>query len=423
MARPNMPRRLRALVAGLAVALFLVVSAVALAAVADGSQDLGGGYMPARLIVDLFAGAGGWDEGLRTLGHRALGVELDPIACESAEAAGHGRLRADLALLDPARFAPVRGLIASPPCQAYSSAGTGAGRFDKAQVIACARELAAGRDTRGRRSRRCRAPGSLLTVEPLRWALALRPRWLAFEQVPAVLELWSLFAELLEPHGYRSAAGLLSAERYGVPQVRRRAFLIASLDGEVSLPEPSHRSHNPRRRHVTEQEARLPEPVGTARALGLPGTGALITNRHGYGERPWQGRRPLSAPSYTVLSSSYEWRIESRAGSGPRAPRRRGSRAPAECRRHEEARRPASNAETRRRPTRSERVRLAPAQAAVLQGFRHDHPFRGSRAARFLQIANAVPPPLGAAVLREAMRPSERGRGPSPAGAGRGRRA
>jgi DNA (cytosine-5)-methyltransferase 1 len=290
-------------------------------------------------------------------------------------------------------------------------------------VIACARDLASGRDTRESRARRCRAPGSLLTVEPLRWALALRPRWLAFEQVPAVLELWSLFADLLEPRGYRSATGLLSAERYGVPQVRKRAFLIASLDGEVSLPEPSHRSYHPRRRQVPEEEAGLPEPVGTAQALGLSLDGALVTNRHGYGERPWQGRRPLSAPSYTVLSSSYEWRIESRPGSGPGASQRRGSRAPAACKRHEEARRPSSNAEARRRPARPRRVRLAPGQAAVLQGFRHDHPFRGSRAARFLQIANAVPPPLGAAVLAEAMRPSERGRRSLAAGVGSGRRA
>ncbi|MFT3863998.1 MAG: DNA cytosine methyltransferase [Solirubrobacterales bacterium] len=379
--------------------------------------------MPRRLILDLFAGAGGWDEGLRRLGHEALGIELDPTACESAEAAGHERLRADLAALDPAELAPVWGLIASPPCQAWSSAGTGAGRLDRRQVIACARELAAGRDTRERRSRRCRASGSLLTVEPLRWALALRPRWLAFEQVPAVAELWRLFAGLLEPHGYRSATGLLSAERYGVPQVRRRAFLVASLDGEVSLPAPTHRSYSPRRHHVPEAEAGLPEPVGTARALGLPESGALVTNRHGYGERPWQGRRPLSAPSFTILSSSYEWRIEGRPAPGADARRRRGSWAPAECRRSAESRRPATNAQTRRLPARSRRVRLAPEQAAVLQGFRHDHPFRGSRAARFLQIGNAVPPPLGAAVLAEAMRPSPRDPGRAAVPAGRGRRA
>ncbi len=82
----------------------------------------------------------------------------------------------------------------------------------------------------------CADPRSLLTVEPLRYALALKPRWIALEQVPAVLELWTIFAGLLAAEGYHTAAGVLSAERYGVPQTRKRAFLIASLDGPVELP-------------------------------------------------------------------------------------------------------------------------------------------------------------------------------------------
>jgi DNA (cytosine-5)-methyltransferase 1 len=334
-------------------------------------------------------------------------------------------------------------LIASPPCQAYSSAGRGAGRVDKTQVIRCAHDLAAGRDTRELRRRRCRDAGSLLTVEPLRWALALRPRWLAFEQVPAVLELWQLFAELLEAEGYNCAAGLLSAERYGVPQVRKRAFLVASLDGEVSLPTPTHRSYSPRRREVPETELELPEPVSMAKALGWAEPAALVTNRHGYGARPEQGRRPLSLPSYTILSSSYEWKIERLApgGSPRRRAKRREQRPPAACEQHGERRRQSEDAEARqvdwphRRPAttllgdpritapgswprcgrraelvRSRPVRVTPEQAAVLQGFRHDYPFHGSRAARFLQIGNAVCPPVAAAVLREAMRPSLRRR-------------
>ena len=140
--------------------------------------------------------------------------------------------------LDPTAFAPLWGLIASPPCQAWSIAGKRLGRQDRPEVIACARELAAGVDSRERRLRACADERSLLTVEPLRWALALRPRWIALEQVPAVLGLWELFAELLVRHGYHCATGILSAERFGVPQVRKRAFLIASLDG-AGLASPS----------------------------------------------------------------------------------------------------------------------------------------------------------------------------------------
>ena len=131
-------------------------------------------------IVDLFAGAGGWDEGLHELGYTAVGIDVDRWACATARAAGHERIEADIAALDPEDFAPVWGLIGSPPCQASSTAGKGLGRFDKERVTSCEHELAAGHDTRAEHLAACRDPRSLLTVEPLRWAVALDPagsRW------------------------------------------------------------------------------------------------------------------------------------------------------------------------------------------------------------------------------------------------------
>jgi DNA (cytosine-5)-methyltransferase 1 len=107
-------------------------------------------------VLDLFAGAGGWEEGLRPLGISALGIEWERWACATAQAAGHARLQADLSTLDPQDFAPVWGLVGSPPCQAYSTAGKGLGAFDKPLVIACAHELAAGNDTRAARLAECR---------------------------------------------------------------------------------------------------------------------------------------------------------------------------------------------------------------------------------------------------------------------------
>jgi DNA (cytosine-5)-methyltransferase 1 len=202
------------------------------------------------------------------LGLSALGIETEPNACATARAAGHDCLQADVSVLDPLQFKPVWGLIGSAPCQAYSSAGKGLGRADKPLVIACAHELAAGNDTRAARLAECQDPRSLLTVEPLRYALALKPRWVALEQVPAVLELWTIFAGLLSVHGYETAAGVLSAERYGVPQTRKRAFLIASLDGPVTLPAPTHRSYNPRRKSIPDEEAALLPWVSMAEALG-----------------------------------------------------------------------------------------------------------------------------------------------------------
>ncbi len=73
-------------------------------------------------IIDLFAGAGGWAEGLRMLGLNALGIELDKWACATSTAAGHEVLQADLAALDPQEFSPVWGLVGSPPCRAMLKA-------------------------------------------------------------------------------------------------------------------------------------------------------------------------------------------------------------------------------------------------------------------------------------------------------------
>jgi DNA (cytosine-5)-methyltransferase 1 len=249
------------------------------------------------------------------LGLNALGVETEPWACATAQAAGHERLQANVAALDPLALGPVWGLVGSPPCQAYSTAGKGLGKADKPIVIACAHELAAGNDSRRAWAEGCRDPRSLLTVEPLRYALALKPRWVALEQVPAVLELWSLFASLLANHGYHTATGILSAERYGVPQTRKRAFLIASLEAPVTLPAPTHRSYSPRRRETPAEELPLLPWVSMADALGWSAEISVYTNNQtGGGRRPRGLRRPACAPAHTLDTAAGSWTHDHDAG-------------------------------------------------------------------------------------------------------------
>lgn len=404
---------------------------------------------PKGRIVDLFAGAGGWDEGLRELGHEALGIEFDKLACATGEAAGHPRLLADVAALDPQQFGPLWGLIGSPPCQAYSNAGKKLGLDDKQHVIACAHELAAGNDSRAEHAERCKDRRSLLTVEPLRWALALKPRWIALEQVPPVLELWTIFASLLALHGYQAVAGVLSAEQYGVPQTRRRAFLIASLDGPVRLPEPTHRSYNPRKPcEVREHERHLRPWVSMGDALGWRRPGVTYTNNQTCsGRRPKGLRRPTSCPARTLDTCSGSWTIEPIRdattvpdGLDPRqgAAKVRPLDVPAftlisSGLAHGQPnwvhRRPATTILGDRRvqapghkrnaadpPGRYQgrngagAARVTVEQATILQGFRRGYPWQGSRYQQFRQIGNAVCPPMGRVVLNEAIRPSRDGR-------------
>lgn len=183
-------------------------------------------------VVDLCAGVG-WAEGLSKLGVPEVGIELNDAACATRLAAGHDTIRGDIARLDPADFAGAFGLIASPPCQSFSTAGDGDGYED---------------------------PRGALVWEPLRWASVIRPEWIVLEQVQTVLPAWQVLAEAFRLLGYRIWTGTLDAANYGLPQNRRRAILIASRIGAALPPQPTH----------AEGASLLYEPwVSMADALGL----------------------------------------------------------------------------------------------------------------------------------------------------------
>ena len=165
------------------------------------------------MILDLFAGPGGWDEGLRLLGRSdVVGVEMDRATCETREAAGHPTISCDVRTLDPADFYGYEGLIASPPCQSFSAAGLQRGLGD----------------LRGQ-----------LVYEVIRFAETMRPQWIACEEVKEVLPIWRAFASKLRTLGYCTWSGLLNAADFGVPQSRTRAFLLASRR-PFTPPAPTH---------------------------------------------------------------------------------------------------------------------------------------------------------------------------------------
>ena len=198
------------------------------------------------IAVDLFAGPGGWDVAAASLGIDALGIEWDAAACRVREAAGHRTLQADVADLDPHDF-PCDLLIASPPCTAFSMAGKGEGRKVLDELVGAMYDLGKSEanswQTHGPYPLSTDDETARLVLEPLRWALAIRPRMVACEQVPPVLPLWEAMAQVLRAEGYHAWTGILSAERFGVPQTRKRAFLIASLDGPVGEPLATHQRY------------------------------------------------------------------------------------------------------------------------------------------------------------------------------------
>lgn len=342
------------------------------------------------MILDLFAGPGGWSEGLRLIGMSDVGIEWDAAACKTRAAAGHRTIRADVAQYPTEVFAgKVTGLIASPPCQDFSLAGKQAGRTGE--------------------------KGQLIDTVPV-WVDALRPRWVACEQVPPALEVWEEFARLFRSWGYSAWVGVLNAADYGVPQTRKRAFLLASLDGPALPPEPTHaKSPAPGLFGTREPWVTMAQALGWDEAdVVRPARGEGMIEHHG--DRP---DHPADEPAPTVISKSRSWsRFVSAGVTGEGRPKDPQTQ-PADTLTGKGTaywcyERPATTVVGSFRPdivsapgyrTEVSRqdaeggVRVTVAEGGVLQSFPADYPWQGSRSKQYQQVGNAVPPLLAAHVI------------------------
>jgi DNA (cytosine-5)-methyltransferase 1 len=323
------------------------------------------------IVVERFAGPGGWDTGLRPLGLAPVGIEWNEQACATAIAAGHARLLADVSELDPFSFGRVDGGIDSPPCPGWSVAGKGGARRDAVRVLE-ALALCSTREDVERLilglAPAMEHPETLLVLEPLRWALALRPSWLAWEQVREVLPLWNASAEVLRRAGYTVATGVLAAEQYGVPQTRRRAILVArspeftAEHGPARLPVPTHSRFHP---HAPERLDEGVKPwVTMGDALALTDDGTTLRSNYGTGGDPRKrGVRTLAQPAPTVTSkiNRNRWIASDGGDLGG----------------------------------------ICLDEASLLQTFPADYPWRGNVTAKWQQVGDAVPPLLARAIVAE----------------------
>ncbi|MFD1832438.1 DNA cytosine methyltransferase [Streptomyces desertarenae] len=377
------------------------------------------------MILDLFAGPGGWSTGLRTLGLTDIGLEWDAAACATRAAAGHLTVRCDVAQYPTAPFAGrVTGLIASPPCQAWSRAGKGLGLKDQPLVHQAVHDLAHGRDTRPALLEQCRDARSLLAAEPMRWLYDLRPEWVAMEEVPDVLPLFRHIAEILRGWGYSAWCGVLNAADYGVPQTRRRAILIASRVRTVAPPEPTHSQHG--------EEPSLfgpgrPRWVSMAEALGWGATDRVSPTVTAGGGKTG-GAEPFPTQARQALLDAQHrgaWVLHTNRNQQPDGSRQttdpHGSPAPVFTSKSGGQwvlKRPATTVCATDRiapPGHRDRspggesqfaspdtVRITQAEAAVLQSFPADYLWQGTKTKQFEQIGNAMPPLLAAHVAAAA---------------------
>ncbi|MEW1699020.1 DNA cytosine methyltransferase [Streptomyces sp. NPDC093249] len=409
------------------------------------------------LVIDLFAGPGGWSVPLHRFGIRDVGLEWDQWACRTRAAAGLLTIRTDVAMYPAWIFAGrTRGFIASPPCQAWSMAGKRLGLVDRPLVHQAVADLAAGRDTREKLLPACRDERSLLAAEPMRYLHALNtagePEWVAMEEVPDVLPLWKQYGEVLRSWGFSVWTGILNAADYGVPQTRRRAILLASRVRTAEPPPPTHaRTAEPeslfgpgRDRWVSMAKAlgwgATDRPVPTVCAGGGPGGGpepfpsgarkALTDARTrgtwtpsttadsavkpqllGAGWTAPHGTRDATpvdrpAPTFTSHARQWTWALRSnnqanatvRAVTEPAGTLFFGHRAN-ECTWVAEPPSTGREVASEDSPVVPEPIRITAVEAGVLQTFPADYPWVGNKGQQFSQIGNAVPPRLAAHLL------------------------
>ena len=160
----------------------------------------------------LFAGIGGFDIGFEKAGWQGLWqVEIDPINRAVLADRFPGTLQlSDVRNAGARNLSPVDCLAFGSPCTNLSAMGTCTERkgFD--------------------------GPESGLFREALRIIDEIRPAWVVFENVPGLLNSRSgkdaqiLISEFAK-RNYLGFARVLDAQYFGVPQGRRRLFLVAGL--------------------------------------------------------------------------------------------------------------------------------------------------------------------------------------------------
>jgi DNA (cytosine-5)-methyltransferase 1 len=339
--------------------------------------------------IDLFAGAGGLSLGFGRRGFTTVAaVELDRDAARSfrwAHPAAGGRaaplvVEDDICRVDFTRFrGRVDAVIGGPPCQPWSLGGLRQGHGDPRdgipQFARAVREV---------------APAAFVMENVA--GLVRGAARAAFARIVAVLGGERPLSDLLGsgvPVGARLDYGVtyrvLDAADFGVPQSRRRLFVVGVRPGlSFAWPAPTHGPGRPRP-HVTAGEVLVGAPAGEPNPSVVTYAARPSLRPDPYHGQVFNGGgRPIdpARPAPTLLASmggnktpwvdtlgivpAYHRHL--RAGGAPRSGLVPGGR------------------------------RITVAEAAALQTFPADMAFAGPRSSQYRQVGNAVPPALAAAV-------------------------
>ena len=303
-------------------------------------------------LLSLFSGGGGLDLGFERAGADVMAlVDNDPESCKTLlYNRPHWRvLERDVRNYAPDITEEIDIVAGGPPCQGFSSAGKG--NPDDAR--------------------------NFLWKEYFRIVEAAQPRAIVLENVSGLKhrrngDHLSGILDALETQGYHFTMGILNAADFGVPQTRRRLFVIGLLDGTPTLPTPT-----------VETWATVREAISDLEGTVKPELNHVPNNHASHVVQRWKklapgevdpnyrrGRLDYDAPSHTIRAGG---------GYGPKGDHLAGFHPPIH-------------------PTLPRQLTVR--EAARIQTFPDDWIFQGSKTAQGRQVGNAVPVGLGEAVAR-----------------------
>jgi DNA (cytosine-5)-methyltransferase 1 len=314
--------------------------------------------------LDLFSGAGGLSLGLKRAGFQAAAaIEVDEDSCATYRNSFPevNLIASPVQSVDFTGFESIELIAGGPPCQPFSSGG----------------KQLADKDSRN------------LNSEFVRAVREARPRAFLLENVPGLagptmhMHFKSLLSSL-EGLGYTIAWKILNAADYGVPQKRRRLFVVGLRSGTFEFPAPSHGpGKDP---YVTAGSI-----LDKAKVIGEPNPSKVVYAKNpDLRPSPFDGHlfngggRPvrLDAPCHTILAA---------AGGNKTHFLDTGEEVPPYHRHLLKGGAPREGQLPGGR-------RLTIEESALIQSFPAEMRFAGSRSSQYTQIGNAVPPRLAEAV-------------------------
>ncbi len=201
-------------------------------------------------FIDLFGGAGGWSIGLEMAGFRHLGLlDIDPVACRTAESHLSGEIFCCSIMDAPSDFLSLRPsvLVGSPPCQGFSLQG----------------------------KKREEDPRNTLVWSFFDMVEHFNPDIWIFENVPGFASQYGgrfvkKVRDRLKSLPYNNLEALLNAADYGVPQFRKRFFMIGVREGfEARIPDVTHWSESDLFNGGTNQYVTLWDAISDLPNVGI----------------------------------------------------------------------------------------------------------------------------------------------------------